>query len=168
MTDRDSEHRVLLDQLACKTLHDTYSYAEIVRDADLLAGIFTDDGVWGEARGREAVRAQACAFFELMEPLASLRIAPAGWHVDVDGDAAVGRFFVSSTIKVVTPDGGERIVVCDADYHVEFVRTDDGWRIAVMRGPVGAQLPHDSTLQGEMPSVPIDFGMGEVRREVYN
>ena len=78
------------------------------------------------------------------------------------------RFFVSSTIKVVTPDGGERIVVCDADYHVEFVRTDDGWRIAVMRGPVGAQLPHDSTLQGEMPSVPIDFGMGEVRREVYN
>ena len=65
MMDIDAEQRTLLDRLACRTLHETYSYAEIVRDADLLADVFTDDGVWGVAHGRDGIRQQMLVSFGL-------------------------------------------------------------------------------------------------------
>ena len=146
MAEFTSEHAQLLDRLACKVLHETYSYAEIKRDPDLFASIWTDDATFGSVTGRDNIRAAAVGFFKQMETISELRISPAGWYVDVDGDAASGEFFILSQMKVPQPDGSAKVMHSDASYAAQFRRTQDGWRIASLAGIKDKSLYHDTDI----------------------
>jgi hypothetical protein len=146
MTEFTSEHADLLDRLACKTLHETYSYAEIKRDPDLFASIWTEDATFGSVKGRDNIRAASVGFFKAMEPISDLRISPAGWHVQIDGDVARGEFFVLSQMKVPRADGTAKVLHSDASYAAEFRRTSAGWRIASLAGIKDKTLFHDTDI----------------------
>jgi SnoaL-like domain len=151
------DEATLLDKLACRTLQETYSYAEIVRDPDLFASIWTEDAQFGSIQGRANIREAAVGFFKDMESITELRISPAGWHVDVEGDNGTGHFFVVSQLKVPQPDGTTRILHHDASYRTEFVRTADGWRISRMGGIKDPSLFHDTDIKAQIPYEEVSF-----------
>ena len=158
LADLNQEHATVLDVLACKHLHETYSYAEIKRDPDLFASVWTDDARFGTVQGRGAIREAAVAFFAGMEAITDLRISPAGWHVDVDGDTASGEFYVVSQLKVPQPDGTIRILHMDAGYRAEFLRTPDGWRISRMGGIKDPAVFHDTDITAQLLHEQVSFG----------
>ena len=147
----------LLDKLACRTLQETYSYAEIIRDPDLFASIWTEDARFGSVQGRANIREAAVGFFKQMETITELRISPAGWHVDVEGDTATGHFFIVAQLKVPQPDGTTRILHNDASYRTEFVRTRDGWRISRMGGIKDPNLFHDTDIKAQLLHEDVSF-----------
>lgn len=151
------DNAALLDALACRTVHETYSYAEITRDPDLFASVWTEDALFGTVRGRDNIRAAAVGFFKDMESISDLRISPAGWHVDVDGDTATGRFYIVSQLKVPRPDGTARIMHMDATYHAEFARTPEGWRLSRLCGLKNPDLFHDTDFMTELEFKPVSF-----------
>lgn len=146
MAEFTAEHAKLLDKLACKVLHETYSYAEIKRDPDLFASIWTEDATFGSVKGRENIRAAAVGFFKHMETISDLRISPAGWYVEVDGDTAKGEFFILSQLLVPKGDGSAKVLHSDASYSAEFRRTKDGWRISSLAGIKDKTLFHDTDI----------------------
>ena len=151
------EHATLLDALACKRLHETYSFAEIARDPDLFASIWTEDARFGSVHGRAAIRETAVGFFKAMESITDLRISPSGWHVDVDGDIARGDFFIVAQLKVPQADGTARILHMDASYRVEFVRSPDGWRIASLGGIKDPNIDHDTDITAQLMFEAVSF-----------
>ena len=147
----------LLDALACRTLHETYSYAEITRNPELFASIWTEDAVFGTVKGRAAIREAAVGFFKGMETITELRISPAGWHVEVDGDEAHGEFFVVSQCKVPQSDGTVRILHMDGSYRAQFRRTSEGWRIAQMGGIKNPDIFHDTDITAQVMGEAVHF-----------
>ncbi|MET0628042.1 MAG: nuclear transport factor 2 family protein [Acidimicrobiia bacterium] len=147
----------LLDALACRYLHETYSFAEITRDPDLFASVWTEDAVFGSVEGRAAIREAAVAFLQGMESITDLRISPAGWHVDVDGDEARGDFFVVSQLKVPQADGSVRILHMDASYRARFRRTSEGWRISQMGGIKNPSIFHDTDITAQLAHEVVSF-----------
>jgi hypothetical protein len=145
-----SNHAELLDKLACRTLQETYSYAEIIRDPDLFASIWTEDAQFGSVKGRTNIRQAAVEFFKAMETITELRISPAGWHVHVTGDTAVGQFFIVAQLKIPKPDGTIEIHHNDASYRTEFVRTPDGWRVSKMGGIKDPTIFHDTDIKTKL------------------
>jgi hypothetical protein len=152
------EHAKLLDALACRTLQETYSFAEITRNPDLFASVWTEDALFGKVKGRAAIRETAVGFFKHMEKISDLRISPSGWNVEVNGDTAIGHFFVVSQLKMPKADGGFAIWHMDAGYKAEFVRTPDGWRIAQMGGIKDPSLFHDTDLMSQVDYEVLPFG----------
>jgi ketosteroid isomerase-like protein len=152
----------LLDEFACRRLIEAYWYTESRRDADALADLFTADGRWGSATGREELVTQAQGFFTMMAGIAQNPTGFAGVDLRVDDDHATG--FVHGIAHLVVPrDGGPTtIVVVDAVYDLEFRREAGEWRIARMCGLVDPSAPHDATFQFEAPATAIDFGMAAV------
>lgn len=147
---RLAAHADLLDQLACKVLHETYSYAEIKRDPDLFASIWTEDAVFGSVSGRANIREAAVGFFKGMEVISDLRISPAGWNVKVDGDTATGQFFIVAQLKIPQADGPAKILHSDAAYQAEFRRTSQGWRISYLGGIKDRTVFHDVDITTEL------------------
>lgn len=146
MTEFTAEHTLLLDKMACKVLQETYSYAEITRDPDLFASVWTEDATFGSVRGRDNIRAAAVGFFKAMESISDLRISPAGWHVEVDGDTAKGQFFILAQLKVPKADGTANVLHSDGGYAIEFRRTSEGWRISSMGGIKNRAIFHDTDI----------------------
>lgn len=146
MTQFTAEHALLLDKLACKVLQETYSYAEIKRDPDLFASVWTEDATFGVVQGRDNIRTAAVGFFKAMESISDLRISPAGWHVEVDGDTARGEFFILAQMKVPQPDGSAKVLHSDGSYAAEFRRTADGWRISRLSGIKDRTIFHDTDI----------------------
>lgn len=136
----------LLDKLACRTLMETYSYAEIIRDPDLFASVFTEDARFGTLHGRDAIRQGAVEFFKPMESITELRVSPAGWYVTINGDEADGRFHTVNQLKIPQADGKIRILHIDASWIAKFVRDGDGWLIADLGGIKDTSLLHDSDI----------------------
>jgi len=149
----------LLDEFACRRLIEAYWHAEDRRDAETLADLFTADGRWGSARGRDALVAQGRGFFDMMTGIATNPTGFAGFDVRVEGDRATG--FVHGIAHLVIPQatGPAKIVVVDAVYDLEFRREQGEWRIARMCGVEDPATPHDATFQFEAPATAIDFGM---------
>lgn len=144
------EHAELLDKLACRTLQETYSYAEIVRDPDLFASIWTEDAQFGTVKGRDNIRQASVEFFKEMETITELRISPAGWHCVVEGDKARGQYFIVAQLKVLLPDGSTTILHRDASYSSEYVRTSKGWRVSKMGGIKDGTLFHDTDIMAQL------------------
>jgi hypothetical protein len=149
----------LLDEFACRRLIEAYWYAEGVRDAELCADQFTDDGRWGSAVGRDELVAQGQGYWEMMGGIARNPTSVGSINIEVDGDRARG--FCHGIAHLVLPqsDGGTKIVVVDALYDLEFRRQRGEWRIARMTGLENPDAPHDASFQFEAPGTAIDFGM---------
>ena len=141
-----TDHSVLMDKLACKTLMETYSYAEIVRDPDLFASVFAEDARFGTHRGRANIRQAAVEFLASMVGITELRVSPAGWHVKVDGDQASGQFFTVAQLKVPQQDGTIKVLHIDASWNAKFTRYADGWLISDLGGIKDPDLLHDSDI----------------------
>jgi hypothetical protein len=151
------DHTKLLDALACRTLQETYSFAEITRNPDLFASVWTEDARFGRVQGRDAIRQTAIGFFKTMEPISELRVSLAGWHVDVAGDVAHGQFYIVSQLKIPQPDGTSRILHMDAGYRTDFERTKEGWRIARMGGIKNPDDFHDTAIKAQLAYEDVSF-----------
>jgi hypothetical protein len=151
------QHAELLDNLACRTLVETYDIAEILRDPDLFASVWTEHAEFGDIKGRDNIRAASVDFFKKMEPITELRKSPAGWHVKVDGDTAEGIFYIVAQLKVPQPDGTIKILHSDAGYKVTFERTSDGWRIAKLGGIKDPSAFHDVDIQAQLIYEAVSF-----------
>lgn len=99
-------------------------------DADAVAALFVDDGVWdggpfGRADGREQIRALFAGF----------RRFPFAFHcvsnpvIAVAGDTATGEWHANIAMIL----DGDRPYALGAVYCDEFVRTDAGWRFSTLR-----------------------------------
>lgn len=123
------------------------TYARLVDtgpDADAIADLFTEDGVYesfghlgddnrrqAPMQGREAIRATFQALPQMMSwavhYLANpeIRVAP-------DARTGEGRWLAYELANVEREDGRLPLVMA-AQYHNDFVRTPDGWRIQRIR-----------------------------------
>ncbi|SHN39735.1 nuclear transport factor 2 family protein [Cryptosporangium aurantiacum] len=149
----------LLDEFACRRLIEKYWWTESRRDAAGLTALFTEDGRWGAAVGRDAITAQADGFFAMMRPIAENPTSFGGVNIEVDGDEAAG--FVHGIAHLVLPqsDGATKVVVVDATYDVRFRREQGEWRISSLVGPGDPNIPHGASFQFEARGTAIDFGM---------
>src|SRR5262249_41711845 len=126
--------RLLEDIQAITELKSTYCDAadggwdRPSHDADKVAALFVEDGVWdgglfGHAAGREAIRGLFQSFRVLL-PFVFHRVTNP--IIRVDGNVATGEWhllapgIVAATHRVEGWFGGI--------YHDEFVRTPDGWK----------------------------------------
>ena len=60
---------------------------------------------------------------------------------------------------VVTDVGGPRIVVTNALYYLNYVKEEEGWKIASMTGKANPSALHDASFQFNVPMAPIDYGI---------
>lgn len=113
-------------------------------DADPLAELFTEDAVWdggpiGAHHGREAIR----AFFR-----GSSARVPFALHlvtnpiIDVDGDAATGRWYLWEPLAYAFPDG-ERAYWMSARYDDRYRRTAQGWKFERVAITMKMLAPYD-------------------------
>ena len=94
-----------------------------------IAATFAEDGLWdggpyGHLRGRAAVAEfyrkvpQMLAFTVLSEPV-----------IDIEGDRATGRW----NVLVYSASGPDASQLTGGVHHDQYVRTDEGWKIAHTR-----------------------------------
>ena len=112
-------------------------------DADGIAGLFTDDGVWdggrtfGRAEGREQIRRHfagagdriSIARHQVMNPV-----------ITVDGDEATGQWLL---FQPCTDAGSGEAMWLAATYADTYRRTDQGWRIAELTIDIAFFAPYD-------------------------
>jgi ketosteroid isomerase-like protein len=110
--------------------HEYWHYNDSGLRGDLVAGLFTEDGVWsnpdfGTYVGRDAIR----AFFEAMGkavPFCShLGMNP---MIEVDGDRATGRWR-GLLLASMRGEGGDEAQLTLMDYVDTFERHDGRWLI---------------------------------------
>jgi hypothetical protein len=139
MTDADLEARVrrLEDIEAIKQLKARYcALCDAGYDADGIAPLFTEDGLWdgGRTFGRREGRAAIHAHFAA----ASRRISIARHQVmnpiiEVDGDDATGEWLLFQPCTIPGSDGDEdQALWLAATYHDRYRRVDGDWMIAAM------------------------------------
>lgn len=122
----------LADRAALVDLASRYAHAVDSRDFERLRDVFTAAAVLDTGRGiRNGVD-------EVLTAMEGLRRYHATTHVlgqqlvEPTGDGARGITYC--TAHHLTVDGDRRTdKVMHIHYHDEFVRTDDGWRIAARR-----------------------------------
>ncbi len=95
-------------------------------DADGIAGLFTEDGIWdggmmGRADGREGIRSFFLGSPESMPFAVHMVMNPI---IDVDGDTAKGTWYL---FQACTFGEGNRAVWGSARYDEEYVRVDGAW-----------------------------------------
>jgi hypothetical protein len=139
----DHELHELADRLAIREVVDLYARAADRVDGAAAAALFTEDGALRifergtaepvrERLGREAI---ATAFAGLSRYDVTLHVV-ANHLVDLDGDAATGETYCLAH-HVRTIGEGEAAHLSDhlmaIRYLDDFVRTEEGWRIAQRR-----------------------------------
>jgi uncharacterized protein (TIGR02246 family) len=124
------------DRREISELLTAYAHAVDRRDFELLAAVFTADGVLDTGRGIRT------GLTEIRTAMERLHRYDATFHMlgqsRVAGgpDTASGETYCDAHHLLVEPaEGGERRTdtVMKIRYADDFVRTDDGWRIAVRR-----------------------------------
>ncbi|MEU6658821.1 nuclear transport factor 2 family protein [Streptomyces sp. NPDC046821] len=124
------------DLLALRRLVDTYALAMDRRDAALMAEVFAPDGrlvVHGLDGSVKEDRGTPEARNEILDQLSVFKhtFHLVGNHLaDVDGSTATGTVYCLAHHYSAGPDGSSDVVV-PVRYEDEYVRTADGWRIAV-------------------------------------
>jgi len=120
----------LEDDRAIRDLKHEYCYRLDDRDWDGTVELFTPDtvldyGGLGTYEGRDGVRKFAEGF--IAESLEATAHAVHNGVIDVDGDEATGRWYVTSFITLANGTSGVRM----GEYEEQYRRCDDGeWRIA--------------------------------------
>lgn len=88
---------------------------------DEVAALFTADGAWGEARGREAIRALFERFRTALPFALHMALEP---EIELDGERARGRW--SGIIDVVSETDGPTLIL--GIYDDQLALTSEGWR----------------------------------------
>lgn len=116
------------DDLAIRDLVARYADAVCRRDAEAWAATWAEDGVWQlpgapRVQGRDAIVAlwrNAMAGLPFVAQLVHQGV------LDIDGDRATGRWYLTETLKTADGSGRHDIGV----YEDRYVRTADGWRFS--------------------------------------
>jgi uncharacterized protein (TIGR02246 family) len=121
------------DRLALRALVEQYARGADLRDAELYADVFTDDGYLhtgrGEIVGREAMLTVAP---RLARYRATMHLV-GNHYVTFDGDdAAHGEAYCQAS-HVREVDGVDWVYVMYIVYHDVYVREPRGWRIKERR-----------------------------------
>lgn len=119
-------------RVAIRELKHEYCYRLDDRDWEGVVELFTADatldyGGLGTYEDRDGVREFAEGF--VAEHLDATAHAVHNGVVDVDGDAASGRWYVTSLITLADGTSGFRM----GEYEERYRREDDGWRIESLR-----------------------------------
>jgi hypothetical protein len=137
-----TELEVLLIENACAKLVAHYTHRVDFGEAERVAELFAEDGVWevGDARfeGRDALR----AMFRARQDMAGRRSRHVCTNLAIDvvgPDEAAGLVYLSlyrhdfatSAPNDTPAPGGPPVAV--GQYRDRFVRTEDGWRFAFRR-----------------------------------
>jgi ketosteroid isomerase-like protein len=121
-----SDLQAIADRVEIEALRGEFTDAVMMRDYDWLASLFTQDGavrmphINAEATGREEIRAGIERLQDLWEYFVQ-NTHPG--TIRLDGDAALGRAYVSELMR-----GRGRSNLNYAVYHDRYERTRDGWR----------------------------------------
>jgi uncharacterized protein (TIGR02246 family) len=123
-----NDFQSVVDRFEIEALRGTFTDTVMMRDPDRLASLFTEDGVWRishviELTGREEIRAgskrlqsQWDYFVQTTHP----------GIIELDGDNAVGRAYISELARLLDGRSGLNYAV----YHDRYRRTADGWKFA--------------------------------------
>lgn len=123
-----SDFQSIVDRFEIEALRGEFTDTVMMRDPDRLASLFTEDGVWRipqvvEFVGREQIRAgskrlqsQWDYFVQTTHP----------GTIQLEGDTAVGRAYISELAHLLDGRGGLNYAV----YHDRYRRTEDGWKFA--------------------------------------
>ncbi|KAF9135074.1 nuclear transport factor 2 family protein [Paenibacillus cellulositrophicus] len=119
----------IVDRFEIEALRGEFTDSVMMRDPDRLASLFTEDGVWRipgagvELTGREQIRdgskrlqSQWDFFVQTTHP----------GTIQIDGDAAAGRAYISELARLQDGRSGLNYAV----YHDRYQRTEDGWKFA--------------------------------------
>ena len=124
-----SDFQAVADRVEIEALRGEYTDAVMVRDYDRLASLFTEDGVVRmphineEAVSREEIRAGIERLQDLLDYF--VQTTHPG-TIEVDGDAAAGRAYISELVRL--RDGRSQLNY--AIYHDRYQRTREGWKFA--------------------------------------
>jgi ketosteroid isomerase-like protein len=155
--------QAMLDEWQCRKAVETYWYAEANQDIDLLASVFTEDGVWGPAAGQAEIRKLAQHFIDTSD-IASQHVVPHEVRLDVDGDTARGGIKGVAFIRERT--GGsdntentdDTVVVVGIAYAMEYRRVAGEWKIASMTAPkLGKAEPLDTEWHFAVPNSEVTY-----------
>lgn len=121
----------IADQLAIRDLLADFGDAVNRMVATDAGALFTSDGEWvvsgwGEHRGRDEIVAFLAGLLDRWDVF--LHLVHSG-RVDLDGDRATGRWYISEFGRL--KDGTE--VKFAGVYRDDYVRGDSGWRFARRR-----------------------------------
>jgi hypothetical protein len=134
----------LEDLEAIKRLKHLYcAFCDNNYDADGIANLFVEDGIWdGGQFGRCAGRAAIRTFFQKASNSLSLAAHQVmNPVIDIDGNRATGRWKLIQPCTQETKDG-PRAMWLVANYHDEYVRTDTGWKFQSLRVDILFFAPH--------------------------
>ncbi|WP_145027026.1 nuclear transport factor 2 family protein [Paenibacillus sp. Y412MC10] len=119
----------IVDRFEIEALRGEFTDSVMMRDPDRLASLFTEDGVWRipgagvKLTGREQIRdgskrlqSQWDFFVQTTHP----------GTIQIDGDAAAGRAYISELARLQDGRSGLNYAV----YHDRYQRTEDGWKFA--------------------------------------
>jgi hypothetical protein len=136
----------LEDLEAIKRLKHQYcAYCDNQYDADGIASLFVEDGVWdggafGRCVGREAIReffrgaskTLTLAAHNVMNPI-----------IDIAGDRATGKWKLVQPCTQETKEG-PRAMWLMANYHDDYIRTEAGWKFQSLHVDILFFSPHQS------------------------
>jgi len=124
VSDTNDLPRSIADELAVRDLVAAYADAVIRRDARAWGDTWAEDGRWvmgGQAlEGREAIVARWNESMSLFEFILQI---PQHGRVEIDGDQATGRWYVSELGR--SHGGGPSLAL--GVYHDAYVRLESGW-----------------------------------------
>jgi SnoaL-like domain len=130
--------RALLDEQAIRRLVNGYFVGLDRRNADAFRAIFTK-GTVRRQEGAEVDTEQYIAGLLRVGRFAYSHHVTASVAIDLDGDRARGDIYAVAFLAVAPEDdehGDGRMVVRGLRYLDEYVRLDEGWRIASRNGPI--------------------------------
>lgn len=127
---------------AIRGLKHEYCYRLDDRDWEGVVDLFTPDasldyGGLGSFEGHDGVREFAEGF--VAEHLDATAHAVHNGVLDVDGDAATGRWYVTSWITLADGTGGFRL----GEYRERYRHGEDGWRIESLALRFRYSVDHD-------------------------
>jgi hypothetical protein len=127
LEDLEKRIRVLEDIEAIKRLKARYcAYCDDSYNADGVAGLFTEDGVWETGVGRNEGREEIRAFFKQLPQSISFAIHMVlNPIIEVDGDTAKGSWYL---LCPCTRAETGRAIWQAGRYDDEYVRVDGEWK----------------------------------------
>ena len=104
-------------------------------DADAMASLFTEDGVWdgegvGKAEGREAIRE---LFAGIAKVTGGAQHIVANPLIEVDGDRAHGVWYLIAAVTQSDGTTASNWPGAAARYHEDYVKQDGEWKFRRVR-----------------------------------